>query len=406
MNIFKLSWKYLMAKPLSTGLNILLLALGLSIITVLLLIEDQFENKMSRDAAGIDLVIGAKGSPLQLVLSSVYHIDFPTGNIPLDEAKAVSRNRLVKKAIPMGLGDNYEGFRIVGSNHEYLELYKVNFNTGKAWTKPFEVVLGSKVAMDKGFKVGDTFVGSHGIASASHEHDEHPYVVVGVLAPSYNVIDQLILTSIESIWYSHDDAYDPMELEQEVAKRGFPKTDESREVTTVLVAYRNPIAAIQLPRMVNARTSLQAASPSFEIARLYELLGIGISLIQGLALVITFIAGLGIFIALFNSLKERKYDLAIMRAIGAAKSQLFLLILLEGVILTFMGAVIGLFFGHLFIYILVITNEQGVISGLTPFVIVEKEWWVIAYALFVGILASILPAWNAYRTDIAGQLTR
>tara|TARA_R110002111_G_scaffold63365_1_gene104588 strand:- start:2323 stop:3171 length:849 start_codon:yes stop_codon:yes gene_type:complete len=282
----------------------------------------------------------------------------------------------------------------------------VNFNTGKAWTKPFEVVLGSKVAMDKGFKVGDTFVGSHGIASASHEHDEHPYVVVGVLAPSYNVIDQLILTSIESIWYSHDDAYDPMELEQEVAKRGFPKTDESREVTTVLVAYRNPIAAIQLPRMVNARTSLQAASPSFEIARLYELLGIGISLIQGLALVITFIAGLGIFIALFNSLKERKYDLAIMRAIGAAKSQLFLLILLEGVILTFMGAVIGLFFGHLFIYILVITNEQGVISGLTPFVIVEKEWWVIAYALFVGILASILPAWNAYRTDIAGQLTR
>ncbi|EPR68598.1 ABC transporter permease [Cyclobacterium qasimii] len=406
MSIFKLSWKYLMAKPLSTGLNILLLALGLSIITVLLLIEDQFENKMSRDAAGIDLVIGAKGSPLQLVLSSVYHIDFPTGNIPLDEASAVSRNRLIKSAIPMGLGDNYEGFRIVGSNHEYLELYNVNFSSGKAWAKPFEVVLGSKVAKEKGFKVGDTFIGSHGIASASHEHDEHPYVIVGVLAPANNVIDELILTSIESIWYSHDDAYDHEKLEQEVAIKGFPKTDEPREITTVLVAYRNPIAAVQLPRMVNARSSLQAASPSFEIARLYELLGIGISLIQGLALVIIFIAGLGIFIALFNSLKERKYDLAVMRAIGAAKSQLFLMILLEGVMLTFIGAVLGLFLGHLFIYLLVVINEQGVISGLTAFAFVEKEWWIIAYSLLVGLLASIIPAWNAYRTDIAGQLTR
>ena len=193
MNIFKLSWKYLMDKPLSTGLNILLLALGLSIITVLFLIEEQFENKMNKDASGIDLVIGAKGSPLQLVLSSVYHIDFPTGNIPLDEAKSVSRNRLIKKAIPMGLGDNFGGFRIVGSTHDYLELYDVSFNSGNAWNKPFEVVLGSRVAKEKGLKVGDTFVGSHGIASASHEHDEQAYLVVGVLAPSFNVIDQLIL---------------------------------------------------------------------------------------------------------------------------------------------------------------------------------------------------------------------
>lgn len=406
MSIFKLSWKYLMAKPLSTGLNILLLALGLSIITVLLLVEDQFENKMSRDASGIDLVIGAKGSPLQLVLSSVYHIDFPTGNIPLDEARKVSRNRLIKKAIPMGLGDNFEGFRIVGSNHEYLELYNASFISGKAWTKPFEVVLGSKVAKEKGFKVGDTFVGSHGIASASHEHDEHPYAVVGILTPSHNVIDQLIVTSIESIWYSHDDTYDHEKLEQEVAKTGFPKTDEARDLTTVLVAYRNPIAAIQLPRMINSRSSLQAASPTFEIARLFELLGIGISLVQGLALVIIFIAGLGIFIALFNSLKERKYDLAVMRSIGAAKSQLFLLILLEGLILTFIGAVAGLFLGHLFLYLLVIVNEQSVISGLTAFVFVEKEWWILAYALLVGVLASIIPAWNAYRADIAAQLTK
>lgn len=406
MNIFKLSWKYLMDKPLSTGLNILLLALGLSIITVLLLIEEQFENKMNKDASGIDLVIGAKGSPLQLVLSSVYHIDFPTGNIPLDEAKSVSRNRLIKKAIPMGLGDNFGGFRIVGSNHDFLELYGVSFNSGNAWNKPFEVVLGSRVAKEKGLKVGDTFVGSHGIASASHEHDEQAYLVVGVLAPSYNVIDQLILTSIESIWYSHDEDFDKEKLEQEVEKIGFPKTDEARELTIVLISYRNPIAAVQLPRLINSRSSLQAASPSFEISRLFELLGIGIALVQGLALVIILIAGLGIFIALFSSLKQRKYDLAVMRAIGASKGQLFLLILLEGILLTFIGALAGLFLGHLFLYLLVMVNDQGVISDFKTFVFIKKEWWVLAYALSVGVLASIIPAWNAYRTQIAGQLTK
>lgn len=406
MSIFKLSWKYLIDKPLNTGLNVLLLALGLSIITVLLLVEEQFESKMNRDATGIDMVIGAKGSPLQLVLSSVYHVDFPTGNIPLKEAQKVSRNRLIKNAIPMALGDNYEGYRIVGSNHDYLSLYQAELSAGSAWNKPFEVVLGSKVAKAKGFQVGDTFIGAHGIEAASHHHDQQPFQVVGVLAPANNVLDQLIVTSVESVWYAHDDEIGPEKLDQEVNKTGFPEADQDRELTTVLIAYRNPMAAIQLPRMINSRTSLQAASPTFEITRLFELLGIGVTVIKGLALLIIFIAGLGIFIALYNSLKERKYDLAVMRAIGAGKSQLFLLILLEGLILTFLGAIGGLMLGHFFLFFIVITNEQGLVSGLNAVTFIDKEWWIIVYALIVGIVASIIPAWNAYKGDIAGQLSK
>ncbi|MDO6439369.1 ABC transporter permease [Cyclobacterium sp. 1_MG-2023] len=406
MSIFKLSWKYLIDKPLNTGLNVLLLALGLSIITVLLLVEEQFESKMNRDATGIDMVIGAKGSPLQLVLSSVYHVDFPTGNIPLKEAQKVSRNRLIKNAIPMALGDNYEGYRIVGSNHDYLSLYQAELSAGSAWDKPFEVVLGSKVAKAKGFQVGDTFIGAHGIAAASHHHDQQPFQVVGILAPANNVLDQLIVTSVESVWYAHDDEIGPEKLDQEVNKIGFPEADQDRELTTVLIAYRNPMAAIQLPRMINSRTSLQAASPTFEITRLFELLGIGVTVIKGLALLIIFIAGLGIFIALYNSLKERKYDLAVMRAIGAGKSQLFLLILLEGLILTFLGAIGGLMLGHFFLFFIVITNEQGLVSGLNAVTFIGKEWWIIVYALIVGIVASIIPAWNAYKGDIAGQLSK
>jgi putative ABC transport system permease protein len=406
MKMIKLSWKYLIAKPLSTGLNILLLGLGLAIITVLILIQDQFENKMTKDAEGIDLVVGAKGSPLQLILSSVYHIDFPTGNIDLKDAMALSKNRLVKNIIPLGLGDNYQGYRIVGTNHDYLTLYSATFSQGNAWEKPFEVVLGHEVAEKIGLKAGDTFIGSHGIGSSSHEHDAHPYVITGVLAPMGNVLDKLILTSIESVWYTHDEEHDHATHEAPVAKKGFPVTDQDREVTSLLIQYRNPIAAVQLPRFINSKSALQAASPSFEISRLFELLGIGVKLIQGLAIVIIIIAGLGIFIALFNSLKERKYDLAVMRTLGASSWQLFLHIVLEGVILTILGAVVGIAIGHLFLVILVMQNDQGAISTLSAAVFLKEELWILGYAVIVGILASLIPAWNAYQTDIAKQLTK
>ncbi|EIM75460.1 hypothetical protein A3SI_13832, partial [Nitritalea halalkaliphila LW7] len=181
MNMFKLSWKYLVAKPLHTTLNIVLLAMGLAIITVLLLVQDQFEGKMTRDAKGIDLVVGAKGSPLQLILSSIYHIDFPTGNIDLEEAQKLTQNRLVKQVIPLGLGDNYQGYRIVGTNYDYLDLYEAEVGEGKRWEKPFEIVLGAAVAAKTGLKLGDQIIGSHGVGGGGHAHDEHPYTVVGIL---------------------------------------------------------------------------------------------------------------------------------------------------------------------------------------------------------------------------------
>jgi putative ABC transport system permease protein len=406
MNLLKLSWKYLIAKPLSTALNILLLALGLAIITVLILVQDQFENKMTKDAEGVDLVVGAKGSPLQLILSSVYHIDFPTGNIDMAEAKSIANNRLVKNTIPLGLGDNYSGYRIVGTNYDYLDLYQAEVLEGAFWEVPFDVVLGHEVATKLNLKVGDNFIGSHGIGTSSHAHDEHPYTVTGILKPLGNVLDKLVLTSMESVWYTHDEDHDHDKFTQVVAKRGFPDTDEEREITSMLVQYRNPMAAVQLPRFINSRSSLQAASPAFEISRLFELLGFGVKLIQGLALIIIVIAGLGIFIALFNSLKERKYDLAVMRTLGASSGQLFIHILLEGIILTFLGAITGILIGHAFLVALVAQNDQGALSSLSAWVFLPEELWIIAYALIVGILASLIPAWSAYQTDIAKQLTK
>ncbi len=430
MNLLTLSWKYLSFRPLATGLNVILLAFGLAIITVLLLVQHQFEQKMTRDAAGIDLVVGAKGSPLQLILSSVYHIDFPTGNIKMEEAQRISRSRLVKQVIPLAMGDNVQGLRILGTNHDYLDLYAVKFAAGKAWEKPFEVTLGSESAQILGLKLGDTFSGSHGISVGSHDHDQHAFRVTGILAPSGKVVDRLVLTSIESVWYTHDEAggaepdtttqgeevsiveeegtleegIDPHLLP--VAARGFPISDQEREVTTLLIRYRNPMAAIQLPRMINSGTSMQAASPAFEMSRLFELLGVGISLLKGLALALVVIAGLSIFIALYNSLKERKYDLAILRTLGASRAQLVALVFLEGISLTILGAIFGIAFGHGFLALIVEFTSQEVVSLVDPWIFLPEEGLIFGYALAVGIIASLIPAWSAYQTSIAKQLTK
>ncbi len=429
MNLFKISWKYLFNKPLSTGLNVLLLALGLAMITVLLLIQDQFEKKMNQDAAGIDLVVGAKGSPLQLILSSVYHLDFPTGNIKMEEAQRLSRNRLVKKIVPLALGDNYQGFRLVGSNHDYLELYGAEFAQGEPWEKPFQVTLGAEVAHKLQLQLGDQFASSHGISVGSHDHDAFLFEVTGILKPKGNVLDRLILTSIESVWYSHDEeeegeseesAEEHVHEEGEdhehdqtldkgqlpVAKSGFPVTDQEREVTTLLLQFRNPMAAIQLPRMINSGTSMQAASPSFEMNRLFELLGVGVSLLKGIAFVLIAVSGLGIFIALYNSLKERKYDLAVFRVMGATRLQLVLLVFLEGVMLTGLGALLGILLGHSFLAILVSSTDQAAVAALDPWIFLNQELWIIVYALVTGVFASLIPAWSAYQTSIAKQLTK
>ena len=300
-------------------------------------------------------------------------------------------------------------------------------------------MLGSEVAEKSGLKLGDEFASSHGISVGSHDHDQHNFVVSGILAPRGNVADRLILTSIESVWYTHDEEPEPEEpttiqdsvstgevnldtlatengisgevdhdakFHQEVSKTGFPDSDQDREVTTLLLQYRNPMAAIQLPRMINSGTGMQAASPSFEMSRLFEILGVGISLLQGLAFVLIGISGLGIFIALYNSLKERKYDLAILRAIGASRGQLLVLIFLEGLMLTFLGAVLGITLGHTFLWLAVSQSEQNVVAAIQPWIFLKQELWIIGYALGVGVLASIIPAWSAYQTSIAKQLTK
>ena len=402
MSLLKLSLAYLRSRPLGTALNLLLLAVGVATITLLLLATTQLEDRMTRDARGIDMVAGAKGSPMQLVLSAIYHLDAPTGNIPLADALALARHPAVKNAIPLALGDSYRGFRIVGTNYDYLEHYGATLAQGRLWEAPVEAVLGAEVAAASGLAIGATFAGSHGMEGGGDLHDSVPYKVVGILAPTGSVLDRLVLTSVESVWLVHRH----VEPDQDLADALAEMDEEEKEITALLIQYASPLAAATLPRLVNAQSAMQAASPAWESARLFKMIGVGVDVMRLFGLVLVLAAGLSVFIALLNALEERRYDLAVMRMLGAGRGRLMALLLLEGGLLAFFGGLLGLALGHVLTEGLGLALQQAKQAAVTGWAWHPGELAVLGLAVAVGVLAALLPAWRAFRTDVALVLAK
>ena len=418
MTLFGLSLAYIRARALNAALNLVLLALGVGTIVLLMLAGAQLAERLTRDAHRLDLVIGAKGSPLQLVLASIYHVDFPTGNIPLAEAERWAAHPLVAQAIPLALGDSLAGFRIVGTEPAYAAHYGAEPAAGRLWREPFEATLGATVAARTGLEVGDRFVGSHGLAAGGPEHGEHRYTVVGILGPSASVLDRVVLTPIESVWLAHG-----MEPHPEHAAAGAdehagaPDHDHAEEhaaapgggerpleVTALLIRYSSPIAAVQLPLLVNQQSALQAASPALETTRLLSLVGVGIDTLRAFGLLLIASAGLSVFIALSNAMQERRYDLAVMRTLGASQRQLLAQPLLEGLLLAGAGALLGVLLGHAVAEAVGRLLPEGRNIGLTGLTWLPDELYVLVLTVGVGLVAALLPAIQAYRTDIAAVL--
>jgi len=410
VNVLRLALAYARRRPLATAFNVALLAVGVATITLVILLSGELEQRLAREAAGIDLVVGAKGSPLQLVLAGVYHADVPPGNVPLAAVEELARRPLVQQVIPMALGDSYRGFRIVGTLPAFVAHYGASPASGRAWAAPMEALLGSEVARTSGLAVGAAFTGAHGLAEGGGDHDEAPYRVVGVLAPTGRVIDRLVLTGIDSVWqvHGHHDA-DEEDGAARAGRAGPPAgaatpPPTAREVTLALVKYRSPVAAASLPRAINAETVLQAASPAYESARLFTIFGVGTDVVRGFALLLIVASAFGLFVALVQALDERRYDLAIMRALGARRTTVVAVLLIESLLLAATGLAAGLALAH------VLAASVGTwLPAAAPLAAGARawhaeEWGIVALALGAGIIATLLPAWRAYRLDVAATL--
>ncbi|MEM8683847.1 MAG: ABC transporter permease [Pseudomonadota bacterium] len=430
MTWLRLAVSNLGLSPLTTIVNILLMALGTGSIVLLLLAGAQLSDTLSRDARGIDLVLGAKGSPVQLVLSSVYHADVPPGNIPLSAAERWANDARVARAIPLSLGDSYRGFRIVGTRADILEHYGAEFADGGSWSHSMQAVVGAAVADAAGLKVGSRFAGVHGLGVGGHTHESEPYRVTGVLAATGSVVDRLILTSLDSVWDLHADAQTAPHSEHghhdddhqhgieshahdhhDHARRNgvidasdIEHSDGDREITAMLLSYRSPMAAVSLPRLINADPALQAAAPAVEVSRILLLIGVGLDGLELFGWVLIATAGLSVFAALYGSLHARRRDLATLRCLGATRAELLLCTLLEGLLLSVIGVAIGFLIGHAAMELLGswLQTARGV--ALTGWTWLPAETVLLLGLFAVGIVAAAIPAVQAYRTDPATTL--
>ena len=426
---------------LNSFLSIMLTAFGVSIALLISQFGNHIQNRINLDGQGIDIVVGAKGSPLQLILSSVYHIDIPTGNIAYSQAKKIMSNPQIEESIPLALGDNWRGFRIVGTTTNYIRHYDMSLSTGRYWDQNFEVVVGSSVNLD----IGDEFMGVHGLLEDGSSHEEHKYNVVGILKPSGTVIDRLILTSLNSVLdihglhkvdnsfeknheHQHDHEHHKEEHhevhEHDHDKEKHKNEDEnhhkhskndketyktnelgSSEITALLIKTKSPIANINLPRSINRESSLQAANPALEINRLISLFGIGSKSFAILSLILILIASLNIFSGLASNLENRMGDLAVLRAVGFSKKRIFKIIVLEGILVVLIGIILGILIGFLLFSIL--THNIFTLQTTNASLIFNLDFiLIILFVFFAGLIAAIFPAYRGSKISIANQLSR
>ncbi len=516
MTWLRLALANLTLSPLTTLVNVLLMGLGTASIVLLLLAGVQLTETMSRDAKGVDLVLGAQGSPVQLILSAVYHADVPPGNIKLADAERWADDSRVSAAVPVSLGDSFRGFRIVGTTHQYAELYNADLASGKMWDESMEAVVGAAIAESGALALGSTFAGAHGLVEGGHSHDEQLYSVVGVLAPTGSVVDRLVLTSLESVWElhgqeahahedheddhegehdahedehdaheddhenkhdaheeehegheehdaheheahedeheshadehadhedghedeheAHEDEHEPHEDEHEghedehVGHEDEHGDDEEHrdhehaedadehdhdsdvayrediEVTAMLMSYATPMAATTLPLEINAEGSLQAAAPAMEIARILQLVGVGMTALGAFAWVLVVTAALSIFAALYGSLRARRGELAMLRCLGATRYELLIYLIVEGFLMTIFGVSLGVIVGHIVMELvgLWLADTRGI--SMTGWTWVADEALLIIGLFCVGVVSAIIPAIQAYRTDVATAL--
>ena len=455
MNIFKLGIKNVTAKPLSTGLSLLLLSLGVALISLMLHVDRHFKEQMKSNIRGIDMVVGAKGSPLQLILSAVFQVDVPTGNIRLAEANSLLKNPLIDYGIPLSFGDSYESFRIVGTDERYPENYTMQLAEGSLWSQSMEVVIGAAVAEKTGLKLGDKFEGAHGLSEGGHVHEGQDYVVKGIFKPSGSVVDQLILTNLQSVWdihenHVHEDAEhhgESQELEGEKDKHAGGNSDHSKEqgqdnrretedhkeeghgdeyekshnpkhkggedhsheedleITALLVKFRNPLGLVQLPRMVNENTNMQAALPNYELKKLFSLVGLAVSTMDIVAMIVILVSGISVFISLYLSLRDRSYEMALLRTYGASRGQLLSMIFQEGLVVLISGFVLGILLSRLGLMVLSLLLKSAFHYDFLGVGLIWQEGILMLITLMIGFFAALIPAITVYKIDISKSLS-
>ena len=451
MNLMKIVMKNMRQRALATWLTGTSVALGVALAIAIILIKQGVQQRFEQGTVGYEMVVGAKGSPLQLVLNTVYNLDISPGNISWKLFEQLRADPRVKLAVPFSVGDNFHGFRIVGTtdaffkDFEFEPGHKPELAAGRVFTfteaalksafreadqrakdrearergeevkpapvaegtpasRPFEAVIGSTVARETGLQIGQTFIAAHGVqpSAEAKEHTENPWTVVGILKPTRTAADRAIYINLDSFY--HIEGHEIREPTATAKPEEKDNDPDPGQISSIVLKLRSPIHAFPLYREINDRQDAMAAFPAAEIRKLFSIVGNIDRLLFAQAILVLIVAGVAIAVSIYNSMSERRREIAILRALGARRATIFSIVLLEAMTICVVGAAAGLLGGHL-----VVAAANGALYRASGFVIPafhiqSLEWYILAVAVILGAISGIGPAWGAYRTDVAKNL--
>ena len=413
IGLFFIVQRSLRQHALSTLITTLSIALGAGLVMAVTAIRAQSVSAFTGGPIGFDAVLGARGSPLQLVLNTVFHLETSPGNIPWAMYQAMDNDPRVELAIPYALGDNYYGFRIVGTTtalfteFEYRKGVRFRAQGEGRFFDPSqqEAVIGSYAAQKLGLKVGDGFNPYHGLVfDESMRHDER-YIVVGVLEPTNSPSDRVIWIPIEGV-YRLEGHVLRGSGEDYVAQRGEEIPDAHKEVSAVMLKFRNPQIGFVLDATINkqGKVATLAWPIGAVMAGLFDKIGWMNEILALVSYLVVLVAAGSILASIYNSINERRREFAILRSLGARRRTVFSVIVLEAASLAALGVIIGfIVYGGIFTSASAIVRAQtGIVLDLLKFhsVFVVSPICVI----LLGVVAGIIPAFKAYQTDVATNL--
>ena len=413
--VVKLAWKSLKNRKATAILTIMTVAISVVLLLGVERIRTQAKDSFANTISGTDLIVGGRSGQVNLLLYSVFRIGNATNNIDWKSYQEFANHRAVDWAIPISLGDSHKGFRVMGTNHSYFEHYKygskqpLTFSEGREFKGLFETVLGSDVAKQLGYKIGSEIIIAHGISDVGFSrHDNLPFKVVGILAPTGTPVDKTVHVSLEAIEAIHvgwesGARLGPTPSAADLKARDF----QPKQITAMLVGLKSRIQTFALQRQINTypKEPLSAIMPGVALHELWGMMSVAEQALMAVSGFVVVAGLLGMLSSLLTSLQERRREMAILRAMGARPKHVFSLLISEASLLTFAGIITGVAGLYSILALLqpIIQQSYGIhltLTALSPY-----EWMLLGFVQCAGIVIGFIPAFRAYRQSLSDGMT-
>lgn len=417
--VLLLALKSAWARRLTLGIALVAIALAAALLLAVERVRADARASFTQSISGVDLVVGARTGGVQLMLYAVFHAGSATNNIRWQSFADIAAHPAVDWAVPLSLGDSHRGFPVVGTTPAFFERFRyadsrpLAFAAGRAFAGTvdgvFEAVLGHEVARELGYRVGDAITLTHGMETLGPEHDDKPFTVVGILAPTGTPVDRSGHVSLEAITALHLDWVGGAPLPGfTIPAEHVRKFDlQPKDITAALIGLKNRADVFRVQRHVNtyAAEPLLAVMPGAALDELWRTLAMVERTLFALSALVVLVGLAGLTATLLAGLDQRRRELAILRSLGAGPRDIFLMLTVEGLLVTTLGVLAGvvLLVAGILAFAPLAQAQFGVILSLRP--PAGNEWGLLASILATGLIASLVPGWRAWRMSLADGLT-